>query len=636
MSTPASPQLQNRRLAAVVFTDVVGYSARMQRDEASTIALVETDFARMRALCLEHGGEVLNAMGDGLLLCFQSALKAVSFALSVQGEFGTRAVALPSDQALEHRVGVHLGDVVYLNDGSVAGDGVNIAARLESKAPPGGICISQMVYDTVKGKVAMQATFIGPEKLKNIDEPVPVWHVLPEGVKPVPIKPASANKPALTLRLLQHKTASAAVLMAAVLLGLGGYWGLQQYGKVAVNPLSIAVLPFANLSGDAGQAYVADGMTSRVTSDLGRIQDAVVTDAGRVLPYKDKTAIVQQVAKELGVRFVLQGDVQRSADKILINAKLTDANSNKQLWSDRFEGELSDLFALQDKVTHRISGSLGPQMLIIAARESETRMTNPQASDLVLRARALIPKGTALAPLKQRETLLRQALALEPNNIEAMAGLSRALVYLAQQWPEPSEREKVFLEGRDLALKVKEIDPKDKDIYVSLYQFAIRHDDLAGAIENAEKILSLNPKDKTGYITLASALIPSGDSKKAIEVLNKGISLDPLNLHPNNFWIMGSAHLVLGDIDTAITWSLKASQVTPNDRSAWVRLAVAYAMKGESEKAAAAVAEVLKLNPKFKLSDFGSFKPMSASPPAYKEWYEKKFLPACRKAGLPE
>ena len=447
-------------------------------------------------------------------------------------------------------------------------------------------------------------------------------------------KPPAGALATLLAGLALRKTASAAVLMAAVLLGLGGYWGLQQYGKVAVNPLSIAVLPFANLTGDAGQAYVADGLTNRVTSDLGRIQDAVVTDAGRVLPYKDKTAIVQQVAKELGVRFILQGDVQRSADKVLINAKLTDSSSNKQLWSERFEGELSDLFALQDKVTHRISGSLGPQLLIIAASESETRKTNPQASDRVLRARALIAKGPTLAALKQRETLLRQALALEPSNIEAMAGLSRALVNLAPRWPEPSEREKIFLEGRDLALKVKEIDPKDKDIYNTLNQFAFSHDDLAGAIENAEKFLSINPKEKNSYIILAQALIPSGDSKKAIEVLNKGISLDPLNPTSNTLSMMGKAYLTLGDIDAAITWSLKGTQGSPVN--AWVQLAVAYAMKGESEKAAAAVAEVLKLNPKFKLSDFGSYKPISASPPAYKEWYEKKFLPAGRKAGLPE
>ena len=184
-------------------------------------------------------------------------------------------------------------------------------------------------------------------------------------------------------------------------------------------------------------------------------------------------------------------------------------------------------------------------------------------------------------------------------------------------------------------MKVKEIDPKDKDIYNTLNQFAYSHDDLAGAIENAEKFISINPKEKNGYIILAQALIPSGDSKKAIEVLNKGISLDPLNLTSNTLGMMSRAHLVLGDSDAAITWSLKSVQVSSN-LSAWMNQAVAYTIKGESEKAAAAVAEVLKLNPKFKLSDFGSGKPMSASPPAYKEWYEKKFLPAYRKTGLPE
>jgi len=635
-----------RKLAAILAADVVGFSLKMGENEDSTLKNLKACRAITDESIRTNHGRIFTTAGDSVIAEFASPVDAIVAAVEFQKNLMARNAACAEEDRMQFRVGLNLGDVIVEGD-NLYGDGVNVAARIEATAEAGGITVSAKFYEEVRRKLDLSFESLGEQQMKNIADPISTYRVnlAEKGKRPTRVAalpPNAVAKPpvgalaTLLAGLALRKTASAAVLMAAVLLGLGGYWGLQQYGKVAVNPLSIAVLPFANLTGDAGQAYVADGLTNRVTSDLGRIQDAVVTDAGRVLPYKDKTAIVQQVAKELGVRFILQGDVQRSADKILINAKLTDSSSNKQLWSESFEGELSDLFALQDKVTHRISGSLGPQLLIIAASESETRKTNPQASDLVLRARALIPKGTTLAPLKQRETLLRQALALEPNNIEAMAGLSRALVYLAQQWPEPSEREKIYLEGRDLALKVKEIDPKDKDIYASLYQFAIRHDDLAGAIENAEKILSINPKDKSGYITLASALISSGDSKKAIELLNKGISLDPLNLHPNNFGNMSSAHLVLGDIDTAITWSLKASQVNPDDISAWVRLAVAYAMKGESEKAAAAVAEVLKLNPKFKLSNSRVSKPMSASPPAYKEWYEKKFLPAARKAGLPE
>jgi TolB-like protein/Flp pilus assembly protein TadD len=408
---------------------------------------------------------------------------------------------------------------------------------------------------------------------------------------------------------------------------------VQQSSKPSVNPLSIAVLPFANLSGDA--AYVADGMTSRVTSDLARIQSAVVTDAGRAMSYKDKTAIVQQVGKELGVRFILQGDVQRSADKILINAKLTDASSNKQLWSDSFEGDMSNLFALQNQVTTRISASLGPRMVVVAASESESRKASPQAADLILRARAESLKGNSIDSLNKRNHLLRQALVQEPNNVAAMSMLSYTLALLAPRAIEQNLRKSRFEEAYELALKVKEIDPNDRTIYMTLGTYFREKDDLASAISSMEKHLQLN-NNKSNQVH-ANLLMQSGEPKRAQEMYKQLINSDPLNAYSTLLGAYGRSYFFLGDVDTAIQYYLKGNQVNSKEANNWANLAVAYTAKGETEKAALAVAEVKKLNPNANLStNTFAFVPMSASPQSYKDWFEKKYLPLYRKAGLPE
>jgi adenylate cyclase len=359
-------------------------------------------------------------------------------------------------------------------------------------------------------------------------------------------------------------------------------------------------------------------------------------DAGIAMRYKDKAQEIQQIASELGVRFVLQGDVQKNSDKVQINAKLTDASSNKQLWSDSFEGEMSNLFALQDKVTNRISGSLDRQMLIVAASENEKRKTNPQAADLILRTRALTLKGNDIANYEQRIDLLRQALKLEPNNLDAMSDLSLWLAQLAPRAPEQDLRKSRSNESQSLALKVKEIDPNNRVIYQSLALYDRENDNLLGARQNIETWLELNPNSR-GISTYGYILLLNGEATKALEIVSK--------IHKNNtkfpadfnLGALGRLHLVLGQTDLAIEYSLKATQVNSKVPGYWVSLAVAYALKGESNQAAAAVAEVKKLNPNADGKSLNYlFKPLSASPPSYKEWYEKTYLPAYRKAGFIE
>jgi adenylate cyclase len=442
---------------------------------------------------------------------------------------------------------------------------------------------------------------------------------------------------------------AAIAAFGAVLSGFLGYWSAYQtVEKVVVpksapvastadaGPLSIVVLPFTNLTGDANQAYVADGLTASLTADLSRIRDAFIVNAATAFAYKDKPVTAQQVGKDLGVHFVLQGSVQRSGTKIRINAQLADATSNAQLWSDSFEGDQSDLFALQDRVTTLVGNSIGREMVIVAARESETRKSSPKVADLMLRAGALRLKPLSLKNFQQEEDLYRQALALEPNNPSVMARLAICLALQPENFPAGMDegiKEKKWVEGRDLALKAKELDPDNPDIYVPIGTYAYYHGDLAGFRRAAETRLSLRPKDPSAYLILANVFyFNEGEPRRAIELLTQAINLDPK--HPDEviLLMMGSAYFMLGDNDAAIEWLQKSLEINPGLVYAYANLAMAYALKGENAQARAAGAEMLRLDPNIKLSGFIDPWPTAA----YKSLYENKIVPAWRKAGLPE
>ena len=629
------------KLAAILAADVVGFSLKMGEDEYLTLKNLKACRAIVDSAIKTNQGRIFTTAGDSVIAEFASPVNAIVAAVEFQKNIMARNASCAEEDQMQFRVGLNLGDVIVEGD-NLYGDGVNVAARIESSAEAGGIHMSAKFYEEVRRKLDLSFESLGDQQLKNISEPISTYRVNlgVEGTKtakPQPNTPsASAKKKQSLLAKLfgtpLKKGISASVAVAV--LAVGGYWGVQQSSKPNVNPLSIAVLPFTNLTGDPAQSYVADGLTNRVTSDLARIQDAVVVDEARAVKYKDKPTPALQVGKELGVRFILQGDVQRSADKILINAKLTDASSNKQLWSDSFEGEMSNLFALQNQVTTRISASLGKRMVILAASESESRKANPQAADLILRARAE-SGSSSLDSLNKMDRLLRQALVQEPNNVVAMSSLSYTLVMLAPRGIEQNLRKSRFEEGYELALKVKEIDPNDRTVYMTLGMYFREKDDLASAISSMEKFIQVN--NNKPHLVHANLLMQSGEPKRAQEIYKQIINSDPLNPSEILLNTYGRSYFFLGDVDTAIQYYLKANQVNSKVTSNWANLAVAYTAKGETEKAALAVAEVKKLNPNANLStNTFVFKPMSASPQSYKDWYEKKYLPLYRKAGLPE
>jgi len=436
--------------------------------------------------------------------------------------------------------------------------------------------------------------------------------------------------------------------VGAILGGLVGYWNAWQVvangaptaatGAPALraSALSVVVLPFANLTGDASQAYVADGLTASLTADLSRIRDATVVAPTTAFFYKDRPTTAQQVGKELGVRYVLQGNVQRGGDRIRINAQLADTAANQLLWTDTFEGDPTDLFSLQDQVTTRIGNSIGREMVIRAARESETRHSKPRVADLLLRARALEIQPDSPAHYQQIEAWCRQALALEPGNTEAMVLLARALALEPSNFVsglDAAQREKKFTEARDLALLARATDPDNPGIYAVLGFHASAHGDIEGARRAAETRQRLQPRDPIALNDLAITYDMTGEYAREVELLTQAYELEPR--HPSDVILvnLGAAWFALGDNAKAIEWLLRAQDANTSMANVHAYLAMAYAMRGERDKAQASERELHRVDPRFTLA---SLKPPASAPSAARAYVEERLVPAARQAGLPD
>jgi adenylate cyclase len=438
--------------------------------------------------------------------------------------------------------------------------------------------------------------------------------------------------------------------VGAVVSGLVGYY--SAYKTVAapaatvpaasvaasmndVNPLSIVVLPFANLTGDPTQTYVADGLTVSVTSDLSRLQGAFIVNAVSAAAFRDKAVDAQQVGQKLGVRFVLQGNVQRNANKLRINAQLADTTNNAQLWSETFEGDQSDLFALQDQVTTRIGNSIGREMLVNAARASEKVTSNPKVADLLLRARATSLAQRSPTYFDDIERQFREVLKLDPNNALALATLAANLGLRAQYFSHtlpPDRRESYFVEGRELALKAKQIDPDNPTAYVALTMYAESHDDYPGALRYAKMSYQLAPREQRYANTVAHELLLGGEAKQALTILNQTLALNPKFPIDQVLFNLGWGSFMAGDYDACIAWFQRTieSNITYIDAYGW--MAMAYAMKGDMEKSKEQLLKLQKADPN------NSFRtrrrPMSSSPQVYKDFYRDTVMPAAQKAGI--
>ncbi|MES2264964.1 MAG: adenylate/guanylate cyclase domain-containing protein [Pseudomonadota bacterium] len=633
------PQI-DRKLAAIMVADIVGYSAMMERDEsrmfARVCALRENLF---NPVVGQYGGRIIKTTGDGFLAEFPTGTAALHCAIDIQRQNHAIETDVNADERVLLRIGINLGDIIVDGD-DISGDGVNVAARLEPFAPQDGICVSSAVRDQVRGDLDVLFEDMGELQMKNITRPIRAYRI---NLANTPLaKPVVAPRPS-------RKPMIAALACIVCLLGGGIYYwqqdGMRRVAPASANgadaasaaPLSIIVLPFANQTGDPQKAYVADALTSSITADLSRIRDAYVGSPATALSYKDKMLTAQQIGKDAGVRFILQGNVLSSGEKVRISVTLTNTQTGATLWVYTLDGDLTNLFALQDQVTNQIGNSIGREMVIVAASESEKRASSPKVADLLLRSAALRLKSQTLPVLQQLEALDRQALALEPKNVHALTDLAISLFRQAYNFGNqmtPDLKEKKWAEVRDLAKQVKELDPNNADILYPIGFYASKHDDFPGWRRSAEAYLALRPKSLLPYIGLANMFIAIAEPKNAIGMLKQAIDLDPRHPPEVIFTNMARAHMAMDDQDAAQEWCLKGTEAHPAYPNCYAILAMVYAAKGDATKMRGALDDLQKVVPHYGIPEF--VKPQPSSPAAYKTFYEAKYLPMWRKAGLPE
>ena len=548
----AAPRV-DRRLAAVLAADVVGYSRLMQRDEQGTLERLKAHRKEfVEPLVAEQGGRVVKLMGDGLLCEFGSAVDAVRCAVLMQQGMAEREAGAPAEERIRLRIGINLGDVIH-EDGDVYGDGVNIAARLEALADPGGICIARNIHNQVKGKLAFRFAPMGRQRLKNIAEPIETWRVLPDGTaaRATPMRWRSRFKPAL-----------AAALTVPLLIGAGagGWWWYQAReparagGSALPAKPSIAVLPLANLSGDPRWERLADGITEDLITDLARAPDLLVIARNSTLPYKGKAADVRRVGQELGVRYVLEGSLQAAAGRVRVTAQLVDATTGGHLWAERYDRPEADLFAVQDEVAQNVAATLGGWYGRLAeARRGEARGRPPaslEAYDLYLLGLEEKHRLTK-ASMQEAIRLFSRAVELDPGFARGWVALATAYGLAAANGfvDDPLAANRLWAE---YTKKAANLDPFDAFAQTQLGGVRALEGDLKGAEAALDRALALAPND-ADMLALVAWNLPLivGRPEEAVRYGQQAMALNP-STPAWYFGGLGIANYVAGSHEEAI------------------------------------------------------------------------------------
>ena len=514
-----------RKIAAILVADIVGYSRLAGSDEDRTLS-------RLRGLRSDlidpaidaHHGRIVKRTGDGSLIEFRSVVDAVRCAIEVQNGMIERNSGLPPERRIEFRIGIHLGDVVEESDGDLMGDGVNIAARLESIAQPGSICLSEDAYRQVSGRLETEVTDLGPTQLKNIERPIRVFSVQ-VGV-PAQAKRATNVKPA-PKKISRLAPLSTAILALTAFAAGAGYfmYGNQNLARVsnvtgppASANLSVVVKPFVNVSGDPAQDYIADALTDELTTGLSHIRDSFVIAGNTAFTYKGKPADAKSIGKELGVRYVLEGSVQPTGNQVRVNAHLIDADSGARVWAEQFDTLRTDLLQMQDEIVNHLARAMYYQLPELeAARLKRTPTASPNSADLSLQCQAAIQKAGYLG--KEAEAgfrLCEQALAIDPNNAEASGILAVKFAYPVV-FGLSADPKADLKRGDELNTKALALDPNSAGAHQ--FRGIIRHVQgrIDESITEAERALALDPSKVDAIGVLGWGYEDLGQFEKAIE-----------------------------------------------------------------------------------------------------------------------
>jgi TolB-like protein/class 3 adenylate cyclase len=588
------PVRVGRRLAAIVAADVAGYSRLMGLDEVGTARTLREHRKVTDALVAKHGGRIVKTTGDGVLLEFPSVVDAVECAVAVQALMTQRNEGVPEDRRMLYRIGINLGDILIEGD-DILGDGVNVAARLEGIAEPGGICISSSAYEQVRGKVPVEFADLGDQKLKNISRPIRAFAVIQEGRG-------------------MHTPAD---------------------GKQVPTPppLSIVVLPFANIGGDAEQEHFADGITESLTTDLSCIPSSFVIARNTASTFKGKAVDVKQVGRELNVRNVLEGSVQRGGNRLRLNVQLIDAETGKHLWAERFDKPVADLFDMQDEIVSRLTNSLRTQLIIADAQRSEL-VQNPTSIDLTIQGWAhLSARTTPVAVLKARECFER-ALVLEANNVDALVG--RAAVHTIIG---------AAIMGDDSAPHFAAAEAALTDALSRNPQHALAHSTLGSlynytgralqGIAECERALALDRNLANARAVIGHAKSVLGRDEEVEVHVNEALRLSPHDTFA--FWWMnwvGFSKLRLDQFADAAVWFRRAIENNRNYSWPHFGLASALVLMEDLEAARTAVQHALALDPNINV---GGLRAKMVPPPnSALSAKRERFLNSLLRAGMPE
>jgi adenylate cyclase len=569
---PAAERI-NRKLAAILAADVVGYSRMMAADEAGTLAALkrhrETVFDPAVAA---HKGRVVKLIGDGTIVEFASVIDAVNCALSVQRPAEQAPDQRASQAAIVLRIGINLGDVIMEGD-DLYGDGVNIAARLEPLAEPGGICISSIVNESIGNRVDVRFQDGGDITVKNIDRPIRVWRWHPS-ITAVP-SPSIAPNP--------------------------GPNGAAQ---------SIAVLPFTNMSGDPEQEYFSDGISEDIITDLSKIAGLTVIARNSSFTYKGRSVDVREIGRELGVRSVLEGSIRRAGQRVRITAQLIDATSGSHLWAERYDRDLTDIFAVQDEVTTQIVGALKVTLSPAEkARLVDKEPSNIAAYDCVLRGREImLGKEKNRETFEEAVTFFKKALELDANYSQAYASLGFAHMFDYQnRWSDDPDGS--FKLAKEYAQKAIENDPNEPLAHGVAALTAIYERDFDRAKAEVDRTLALNPSSALAHNLLGTIRSYSGRPLEAIPAIEQAMRLDPA-FRPQFLHFLGIAYLLAGKYETAAAMLRQRILLVPNTDFSRAVLAATLGHLGENDEARRVWAELMKINPKFSFSAYIGRQPM--------------------------
>ena len=559
---------ETRKLAAILVADVVGYSRLAAADEERTLA-------RLRALRSDlidptvalHHGRIVKRTGDGSIIEFRSVVDAVRCAIEVQQGLFERNVGVPPEKRIEFRVGIHLGDVVEESDGDLMGDGVNIAARLEGACEPGGIVLSNSAYEHARDRLKETFVDLGEKTFKNIARPV---------------------------RVYAYRIGSDCAAPAPA---------VAPFEKLEPPRLSLVVLPFANIGGDPEQEYFVDGVTESLTTDLSRISGAFVIGRSTAFTYKGKAVDLKQIGRELNVRYVLEGSVQRGGNRMRVNVQLIDAEIGNHVWAERFEKPLADLLDMQDEIVARLANTLNAQLIAAEARRVEQAPT-PNSMDLYFQGMAWINRGTTPQHMTQARGFFERALELDPRNVEALVGTASVDVMMSITYMTDDQATRLTSAEAALA-RALSLAPEHALAHLMMGRIHIVTNRVGQGIAECQRALALDRNLADAHAVIGLAKIFSGHPEETETHVNEAFRLSPRD-HRAYRWIqfVGTARLHLGRDEEAVACSRRSIEINRNHPITQFYLAAALAHLGRLDEAQSAVQAGLATNPSFTISRF--------------------------------